>query len=318
MITKKKINVLIKISRIDHFIKHLFIIPGIFFALLLIPDFSIDYLDISLGFLSSFLIASSNYAINEFLDRKYDQYHPHKKNRALINNNINKKEIIIYSITLYFLGLIIAYNINFFFFITSLIFILSGLIYNIQPFRFKDIVYLDVITESLNNPIRLLLGWYMVNANFYFPPLSILIFYWFTGAFLMACKRISEIRYFLKYSNKRNLINYRKNYKYYSQNNLIISILFYLMIVSFNIAIFLLKYREELILLYPLISIIFCYYLYISLTKIENTKSPDKIYLNKNLIFLIIILCFTFIISMKFDITFIQWLVNKSINLGIN
>ena len=40
--------------------------------------------------------------------------------------------------------------------------------------------------------------------------------------------------------------------------------------------------------------------------------------LNKRLIFLIIILCFTFIISMKFDIAMIEWLVNKSINLEIN
>ena len=191
-----------------------------------------------------------------------------------------------------------------------------GLIYNLKPFRFKDIVYLDVITESLNNPIRLSLGWYMVTDNYIFST-EYLNFYWFTGAFLMACKRISEIRYFMKYSNEDNLINYNKNYKYYSQNNLIISCLFYLMIVSFNIAIFLLKYREELILLYPLISIIFCYYLYISLTKIVDTKSPDKIYLNKRLI-LIIILCFTFIISMKFDIALIEWLVNKSINLEIN
>ncbi len=314
----KKINILVKISRPDHFIKHLFIIPGIFFAILLIPEYSIDYLDIFLGFFSSFLIASSNYAINEFLDREYDKYHPNKKNRVLVDGNISKKEIFTYSFILYFFGLIISFNINFLFFVTSIIFVFSGLIYNIQPLRFKDIVYLDVITESLNNPIRLLLGWYMITDTFYFPPLSILIFYWFTGAFLMACKRISEIRYFLKYSSVNNLINYRKNYKYYSQNNLIISCLFYLMIVSFNIAIFLLKYREELILLYPLISIIFCYYLYISLTKIENTKSPDKVYLNKRLIFLIIILCFTFIISMKFDITFIQWLVNKSINLEIN
>ena len=314
----QKIKILVKISRPDHFIKHLFIIPGIFFAILLIPEYGINYLDIFFGFFSSFLIASSNYAINEFLDRNYDKYHPNKKNRVLVNGNIGKNEILTYSFTLYLTGLIIAYYINLFFFATSLIFMLSGLIYNLKPFRFKDIVYLDVITESLNNPIRLSLGWYMVTDNPYFPPLSILIFYWFTGAFLMACKRISEIRYFMKYSNEDNLINYRKNYKYYSQNNLIISCLFYLMIVSFNIAIFLLKYREELILLYPLISIIFCYYLYISLTKIEDTKSPDKIYLNKRLIFLIIILCFTFIISMKFDIALIEWLVNKSINLEIN
>ena len=59
----------------------------------------------------------------------------------------------------------------------------------------------------------------MVTDNPYFPPLSILIFYWFTGAFLMACKRISEIRYFMKYSNEDNLINYRKNYKYYSEQS---------------------------------------------------------------------------------------------------
>ncbi len=311
----KKINILVKISRLDHFIKHLFIIPGIFFAILLVPEYSINYSNIFFGFFSSFLIASSNYAINEFLDRKYDKFHPNKKNRVLVKNKISKIEIIIYSFLLYFFGLIIAFNINFLFFITSIVFIFSGLIYNLPPFRFKDIVYLDVITESLNNPIRLLLGWYMITDILYIPPLSILIFYWFTGTFLMTCKRISEIRYFLKFSNINNLINYRKNYKYYSLNNLIVSCLFYLMIVSFNIAIFLLKYREELILLYPLISIIFCYYLYISLTKIENKKSPDKIYLNKILIFLIIILCFAFIITMKFDIIFIQWLVNKSVNL---
>ena len=33
--------------------------------------------------------------------------------------------------------------------------------YNVKPFRFKDIVYLDVIIESLNNPIRFL-GWFIV------------------------------------------------------------------------------------------------------------------------------------------------------------
>ena len=115
----QKIKILVKISRPDHFIKHLFIIPGIFFAILLIPEYRINYLDIFFGFFSSFLIASSNYAINEFLDRNYDKYHPNKKNRVLVNGNIVKNEILTYSFTLYFIGLIIAYYINLFFFATS-------------------------------------------------------------------------------------------------------------------------------------------------------------------------------------------------------
>ena len=46
----QKIKILVKISRPDHFIKHLFIIPGIFFAILLIPEYRINYLDIFFGF----------------------------------------------------------------------------------------------------------------------------------------------------------------------------------------------------------------------------------------------------------------------------
>ena len=74
----KKINLLFKISRPDHFIKHLFIIPGIFFAVLLAPNNQLDLFNCFLGFISSFLIASGNYAMNEYLDKDYDKYHPKK------------------------------------------------------------------------------------------------------------------------------------------------------------------------------------------------------------------------------------------------
>ncbi len=43
------------------------------------------------------------------------------------------------------------------------IFALQGVVYNVPPFRTKDRPYLDVISESINNPIRLTIGWAMVD-----------------------------------------------------------------------------------------------------------------------------------------------------------
>ena len=313
----KKIFILIKISRPDHFIKHLFIIPGIFFAVLLLNNDNVSLINFLFGFFSSFLIASSNYALNEYLDQAHDRYHPKKKFRPLVKSKVYLKDIIIYCSALYVSSLIISYYVNIFFFYTSLTFIISGLIYNVKPLRLKNIVYLDVLVESFNNPIRFFLGWFMITDKFLLPPVSIILFYWFTGSFLMASKRLSEIRFFKKYSNLKTLIKYRENYKYYNETNLLVSCLFYLMLVSFFIAIFLIKYREELILLYPFVSLIFCYYLYLSLESINSKISPDKIYINRKLIFLISLICIMFIITMKFDIDFIKWIVNKTITINI-
>ena len=33
-----------------------------------------------------------------------------------------------------------------------------GIIYNVKPIRSKDIVFIDVLSESVNNPLRFLLG----------------------------------------------------------------------------------------------------------------------------------------------------------------
>ena len=69
----------IRKCRIDHFIKHVFILPGIILALILGENNTINHLNICLGLFSSFLIASSNYVLNDFLDREFDKFHPLKK-----------------------------------------------------------------------------------------------------------------------------------------------------------------------------------------------------------------------------------------------
>jgi hypothetical protein len=40
-----------------------------------------------------------------------------------------------------------------------------GVVYNVKPIRSKELPYLDVLSESINNPIRLLLGWFPLIAD---------------------------------------------------------------------------------------------------------------------------------------------------------
>ena len=75
------------------------------------------------------------------------------------------------------IGLAASLLINKGFFITEVWLLVMGIIYNVKPLRTKDIPFLDVISESVNNMIRLLLGWFIV-TDLSVPPGSILLGYW--------------------------------------------------------------------------------------------------------------------------------------------
>src|SRR5438309_2292720 len=71
------------------------------------------------------------------------------------------------------LGLTMAAALNGPFLYSSLALLVMGCIYNIPPVRSKDLPYADVLSESINNPLRLMLGWFAV-APGDFPPASLL------------------------------------------------------------------------------------------------------------------------------------------------
>ena len=80
MIKQNIIN-FISMIRIDHWFKNIFVIPGIIFAFLL-TNRTFQFEEVIYYFSLIFsvcLIASANYLINEFLDSKFDKYHPSKK-----------------------------------------------------------------------------------------------------------------------------------------------------------------------------------------------------------------------------------------------
>jgi 4-hydroxybenzoate polyprenyltransferase len=243
---KKRLYDYFRIARFDHWIKQLFIFPGVFFAWALTGNTQnlAEITHIICAFLSTSFIASANYVINEWSDANFDKFHPEKKNRPVVSKNLKTKYIILEYITFSLLGILIAICVSRMVLILELCLLLMGVLYNVRPIRSKEFPYVDVLSESINNAIRFLIGWFAVTSLF-LPPISIVLGYWMGGAFLMAVKRFPEYR---AIGDKTKAILYRKLFKYYDEKPLLISAVFYALLSVFFCGIFLIKHRIELLI----------------------------------------------------------------------
>lgn len=294
----------LKIARPDHWIKNAFLFPGVVVALLLTDSFAgaVTLFHIAAGFAATCLTASANYVINEWLDAEFDRYHPVKKYRPVVAGDMKAAYVALEYAALAVLGLALSGTVNFAFVMTELWLLIMGILYNVKPIRTKDIPYLDVLSESVNNIIRLLLGWFMV-ADSVLPPASLVIGYWMAGAFLMGTKRLAEYRMI---GDKSTAGLYRKSFRYYTQETLLCSSFFYAMCATFCMGIFMVKYRVEYVLAVPVLFLMFAYYLLLSFKEDSVVQKPEKLYREKKLLCLVavfggILLIFTFI-----DIPFLQ------------
>lgn len=268
----------IAIARPSHWFKNIFVIPGLILGILVLGEIPEGiFLKILLATLSVCLITSANYTINEWLDAEFDKFHPLKKGRPSVLGHITFKFVILQYITLSVLGMLIAYYVSTAYLMISFTLLYMGIMYNVLPFRTKELAYLDVLSESLNNPIRLLLGWFIVIGST-LPPSSLLIAYWMGGAFLMATKRYAELRLI---ANKSVAELYRKSFRYYTENNLLVSILFYAMVFSFFFGVFMIKYRIEFLISFPLFAILFAWYLKLGMNKDSVAQRPEKLFKEK-------------------------------------
>lgn len=287
------IGAYIKIARPDHWVKNAFIMPGLVLALILIemPDDWVSFvIKLAAGFFATCFIASANYVINEWLDAEFDKYHPTKKNRPVVSQNMKFSLVMAEYAVCILLGIGLSLLVNFPFLVTEVWLLVMGILYNVKPIRTKDIVYLDVLSESINNMIRLLLGWFIVCENVY-PPSSILVGYWMAGAFLMAVKRYAEYRMI---GDPKLAGSYRKSFAKYSEATLLCSSFFYALCATFLIGIFLLKYRIEYIVAIPVLFFLFCYYLYIAHKPDSAAQKPEKLFKEKKLMLLVGVLIVLF------------------------
>lgn len=265
-----------EICRLDHWIKNVFILPGLLIAMSVYPQ-AIDWQilpKIFVGFLAAGIIASSNYVINEILDAPFDALHPTKRFRPTPAGRVNVKLGYLQWVVLMLAGLALGALISWSLTAVLLWLWVMGCIYNIPPVRAKDLPYVDVLVESINNPIRLLIGWYIVSPP-YLMPASLLISYWMIGAYLMAIKRFAEMR---DISKEISAKQYRKSFGYYTEQNLLVSIMFYAATAMLFFGAFVMRYRLELILSFPLIAFIMAMYLNLAFKEDGSAQAPEKLW----------------------------------------
>jgi decaprenyl-phosphate phosphoribosyltransferase len=243
-----------------------------------VVSFSFIY-PVLIAFAGLCFVASGNYGINEVCDLETDKHHPEKKNRSIPSGRISPATVIYLSILLYVIGFFLVSSLNnYMLFISLSLLLISGILYNIKPFRLKDKPYLDFIFEAANNPIRLMVGWYAVAKPYNLVPASIVLGFWFLGIFLMAAKRFGEIRFI---QNQEEAAKYRKSFKYYNEENLLFSMIAAAVSFSFMLGALSLKYSVDLIVALPFTVIWMIWFFHLAYQKNTIVKDPERIFEKK-------------------------------------
>jgi 4-hydroxybenzoate polyprenyltransferase len=266
----------IAIARIDHWFKNVFVIPGIIAAIGVDPSHLAPNLveRIVLGLASVCLVASSNYVVNEVLDAPSDRAHPVKFARPVPSGMVNIPLAYVQWIALMVVGVWIGYRVSLYFAITVFVLWVMGCIYNIPPVRSKDLPYVDVLSEAVNNPLRLLAGWFLVGTASV-APASLLLSYWMIGCYFMGMKRYAEYR---DIGDPARAAAYRKSFAYYTEERLLVSIMFYGSAAMLFLGAFIMRYRLELILSFPLIALVMAMYLLLAFKPNSAVQRPEGLY----------------------------------------
>jgi 4-hydroxybenzoate polyprenyltransferase len=267
----------VQIARLDHSIKNLFVLPGIVVPLSVAPALLTGELLVKLGIaaVSITLVACSNYVINEVLDAPFDRLHPTKCMRPAARGVVHTGAAYVQWLVMMFVGVGLGYAfLGGMFALTAVTLWVMGCVYNFPPVRTKDVPYLDVLTESVNNPLRMLLGWYAV-TTLIVPPVSLLFSYWMIGCYFMGLKRFSE----LSEIGLRSVAgSYRASFRYYTGESLLVSVMFYASAAMLFFGAFAVRYRLELILGFPLVALTMAIYFRLSFKKDSSVQHPEKLY----------------------------------------
>jgi hypothetical protein len=129
------------------------------------------------------------------------------------------------------------------------------------------------------------------------------------GAFLMATKRFAEYRLI---GDPERAGLYRRSFRFYTENSLLISMFFYALTCAFFLGIFLVKNRIEMLLSFPFFALLFAWYLKIGLLKNSPVQGSEKLYTRKW--FMLYLVLFTVLLCtlMFVDIPYLKWFLIKT------
>lgn len=143
----------IKLIRLHHWVKNLFVFVPIFFAG---QAFNINtYSALTLGFLCFGLIASSVYILNDFRDRSVDRLHPVKRLRPLASGKANVAASLTLMTLMLLAGFVLAYMLNFHFFLLLGTYFVINIAYSLG---LKNIGIVDIFLVSSGFMLRIYAG----------------------------------------------------------------------------------------------------------------------------------------------------------------
>ncbi|MGE3274346.1 MAG: UbiA family prenyltransferase [Vicinamibacterales bacterium] len=300
---------LVAIARPEQWTKHIFILPGLLIAYTL-TDGRLAALPVVAGLAAACLIASANYVLNEWLDAEFDRHHPSKGARPAAVGRLTPLVVYVEYGLLALAGLALSATLSRAFLVTAVLFLFGAVAYNVRPLRTKERVHLDIVSEAWNNPLRLLFGWFMVDPTGV-PPFSLVLLYWTAGAFLMATKRLAEYRYLVDAGGHERAVSYRRSFGGYDTNRLVAACLLYGMLSFFFLAVFLTKYRAELVLSVPLFAWLFVHYFSTAMRRTSLAEAPEHFYSQPGVLPRLLALVAAVVVLSLVDIPVIEQLVNS-------
>jgi len=293
-LAKGRLAAHLDLLRLDHSVKQIFVLPGIVIAASLTGQTvnAALFWRTALGLLAVVAVASSNYVLNELLDAPFDRLHPSKRMRPAACGNISTPLAYAQWLAFGLIGILLALAVSKPLCFSVLALWVMGCLYNIPPIRTKDVPYLDVLSESINNPIRFCVGWYIVTAAV-LPPASLLIAYWMLGGFFMALKRFSEYRQI----GYESAALYRRSFLFYSEQSLLVSVLFYAATSMLFFGAFIMRYRMEMIFAFPFIALLMAVYFNMAFRIDSPVQNPEKLYREPRLMTLLGLCCTALVIT---------------------
>ncbi len=180
----------IKLARPQQWLKNLFILLPLFFSGQL-DNLSLlgQSLVVAIGFS---LIASSIYILNDCMDYKSDQEHPHKRNRPIASGKITLKSAAKYMATLTTLGLIILMITAPKTILITILYISENIFYTLKG---KHIPIVDITCIAIGFCLRVWIG--AIACQLQLTPWIVLLTF-FLALFLGIHKRIGDTRISLK------------------------------------------------------------------------------------------------------------------------
>jgi len=292
---------LVEIARVDHWFKNVFVLPGVVVALGFAPlaanasAVEVFLVRLVLGLLAVCLVASSNYVLNEILDAPYDRHHPEKSQRAVPSGRVNVRLAYVEWAILAAVGIGIGAFLSFGLGAALAALWAMGCVYNVPPIRSKDVPYIDVLSESVNNPLRMLMGWYIVSPGG-LAPVSLLVSYWMVGCYFMAIKRFAELRHI---DDRSRATAYRRSFARVTEQSMLISIVFYASAAMLFFGAFAMRYRMELIVSFPLIALVMAIYLAVGFRPDSAAQRPEGLY-REPVLMVAVVACTVLVVTLLF------------------